>query len=84
MDFAQKAQYFGIDVITDIACGEPFGFLAHDADVHGYIATQLELIPIFEWFATLPILNRIVRIPFISKAVMPTPQDKTGVGRLMG
>ncbi|KAJ9648169.1 hypothetical protein H2199_001947 [Coniosporium tulheliwenetii] len=84
VDFAQKAQYFGIDVITDIACGEPFGFLSQDADVHGYISTQLELIPIFEWFSTLPILDKIMRVPFISRMAMPTSEDKTGVGRLMG
>lgn len=84
MDFAQKAQYLGIDIITDIACGEPFGFLTQDADVHGYIATQLKLIPVFEWLSTLPILDRIVRIPLISKLVMPTAEDKSGIGRLMG
>jgi len=74
----------GIDIITDIACGEPFGFLAQDTDVHGYIATQLKLIPIFEWLSTLPALDRVIRIPLISKLAMPTPKDKSGIGQLMG
>jgi hypothetical protein len=83
-DFARVAQYFAIDVISDIAFGEPFGFLANDGDVHEYIKTQKALLPVFEWFSTLPSLNRLIRIGWISRLVMPTPEDKSGLGRLMG
>jgi len=84
VDFARVTQYLAIDVISDIAFGEPFGFLAQDGDVHEYIETQRALLPVFEWFSTLPSLNRFIRIGWISKLAMPTPDDKTGLGRLMG
>jgi hypothetical protein len=73
-----------LDVITALAFGEPMGFLARDEDVHGYIANQTSMLPIFEWLSTLPILEKTIRIPLISKFAMPTPEDKTGAGLLMG
>jgi len=84
VDFARIAQYFALDVISDIAFGQPFGFLDTDSDVHDYIKTQEALLPIFEWFATLPSLERLIRIQWISRLLMPKPTDEKGLGRLMG
>ncbi len=84
LDFARITQYLTIDVISDMAFGEPFGFLAKDGDVHEYIKTQRVLLPVFEWLSTLPILSRLIRIGWISRLVMPSSEDKTGVGKLMG
>jgi cytochrome P450 len=84
VDFARIAQYFALDVISDIAFGQPFGFLDTDSDVHDYIKTQEALLPIFEWFSTLPSLERLTRIGWISRLVMPKPTDKKGLGKLMG
>ncbi|KAM0321505.1 hypothetical protein ACHAQA_010073 [Verticillium albo-atrum] len=36
-DFGRKAQYFTLDVISDLAYGDPFGFLDKDADQYSYI-----------------------------------------------
>ena len=55
-----------------------------DEDINGYCHIVEETLPAFEWAAVLPSLNRFVRLPFISKLVMPTSADKTGVGMLMG
>jgi hypothetical protein len=60
------------------------GFLSHDADLHGYIANQTSMLPVFEWLSTLPILEKIIRLPGISQLAMPTPQDQKGAGLLMG
>jgi cytochrome P450 len=84
VDFARIAQYFALDVICDIAFGQPFGFLETDSDIHDYIKTQEALLPIFELFSTLPSLERLTRIRWISRLVMPKPTDKKGLGRLMG
>jgi hypothetical protein len=73
-----------LDILTALAFGEPMGFLARDEDVHGYIASQIALLPFFELLSTLPILEKTLRIPLISKFVMPKPEDKTGAGLLMG
>jgi cytochrome P450 len=84
VDLARLLQFFAIDVITDIAFREPFGFLKADHDIHGYITTQEQLIPIFEWLSALPFLSKIVRVPWISKLVMPKPTDATGMGYMLG
>ncbi|KAH0537755.1 hypothetical protein FGG08_005503 [Glutinoglossum americanum] len=84
VDFARITQYLSLDVISDVSFGEPFGFLTKDEDVHEYIKMQRALLPVFEWFSTLPSLNRLIRIGWISRLVMPSPEDKTGVGKLMG
>ena len=60
------------------------GFLASDEDVHGYLANQKAMLPVFEWFSTLPSLERFIRLKWISKVVMPRPTDRTGIGLLMG
>lgn len=84
VDFSRIAQYFALDVISDIAFGQPFGILETDSDVHDYIKTQEGLLPVFEWFSTFPSLERLTRIGWVSRLVMPKTTDKKGVGRLMG
>lgn len=84
VDFARIAQYFALDVITDVASGKPYGFIETDSDVHDYLKIQSILFPIFECFSTLPSLERLIRFPPISKAVMPTAKDSKGLGHLMG
>jgi hypothetical protein len=84
VDLCRIIQYFVVDAITDIAFREPFGMLQADDDVHGYISTQKELIPIFEWFGALPFLAKIVKTPFIAKYAMPKPTDKDGIGYMLG
>ena len=84
IDFAKVAQFFTLDVIADIAFGEPIGFLAKNEDINGYCHVVEEALPAFEWAAALPFINRIVRLPFINKLIMPSAEDKTGVGMIMG
>ncbi len=84
MDFAKIAQYFTLDVISDVAFGEPIGFLVRNEDVNGYCQVVEKALPAFEWAAALPMVNRLVRLPGLKKMVMPSPQDKSGVGMIMG
>ena len=84
MDFAKIAQYFTLDVISDVAFGEPIGFLVRNEDVNGYCQVVEKALPAFEWAAALPMINQLVRLPVLKKMVMPSPQDKSGVGMIMG
>jgi hypothetical protein len=38
MDFGRKVQYFTLDIISDVAYREPFGYMATDSDMYGYIS----------------------------------------------
>lgn len=84
MDFAKIAQYFTLDIISDVAFGEPIGFLVRNEDVNGYCQVVEKALPAFEWAAALPMMNRLVRLPVLKKMIMPSPQDVSGVGMIMG
>jgi hypothetical protein len=84
VDLSRILQYFVVDVITDISFREPFGFLEADEDIHGYISTQEELLPLFEWLSALPSIARFLKKPWIAPYVLPKPTDKTGIGYMFG
>ena len=84
IDFGELAQYLTLDIITDMAFGEPAGFLAEDGDLFQYLETMSGALPKFEWVSALPWLNSMLRTPILSRLVMPSPKDKSGVGHLMG
>lgn len=83
MDFGRKAQYFTLDVISDAGYREPFGYLATDSDVHGYIEetekvfTSALMVTIFPW------LNWVLRLPIV-QAALPSEKDPLGLGRILG
>ncbi|KAL9016822.1 MAG: hypothetical protein Q9185_005819 [Variospora sp. 1 TL-2023] len=84
VDFGRLAQYLTLDIITDMAFGEPAGFLSEDGDQFQYLETMSHALPRFEWISCLTWLNALLQNSLVSGLVMPTPEDKTGVGHLMG
>lgn len=84
MDFGQKAQYFTLDVITKIAYGKEFGFVANDEDVHEYIKTTEETVPFLAFLTMVPWANSFFNKSWVRELVGPSPKDKHGVGKLMG
>jgi hypothetical protein len=66
-----------------LAFGSPMGFLEKDKDINDHFAGEKLMLPFFELLSTLPILEKTLRIPWISKRVLPTPEDKTGIGLIM-
>ncbi|KAK1476984.1 hypothetical protein CCUS01_16700 [Colletotrichum cuscutae] len=61
-DFGRKAQFFTLDVISDLAFGEPFGFVASDSDMYEYIKTTEENLPVFMGMTVVPWVIRLFRI----------------------
>ncbi|KAE9363167.1 cytochrome P450 [Stipitochalara longipes BDJ] len=83
VDFAPKAQYFTLDVISEIAFGEAFGNLEADEDLASYIKTTEETIPILICLTVFPWLVRIFfSWPFTY--LLPSDKDTVGLGKLMG
>ncbi|KAI9869784.1 MAG: hypothetical protein M1830_005090, partial [Pleopsidium flavum] len=83
LDFAKLAQYFTLDVITDIAFGKAFGFLSRDEDLYGYIEMSEALIPAMNVTSVLPTLARILNSRWVKAMIAPSVKDKKGMGRLM-
>ena len=83
MDFAAKAQYLALDVISDLGVSTPFGFLKHDKDINGYFALQEKYIPVLLGLMTVPWSFSILHSwPF--KYLLPRVGDKVGFGFLLG
>lgn len=82
-DFGRKAQYFTLDVISNVAYGQPFGFLSTDSDVHEYIKTTEENLPAIIMVTVLPWLNWLLQLP-IMKSVLPSETDQIGLGKIIG
>lgn len=81
-DFGRKAQYFTIDVITDLAFGEAFGDLASDSDVHEYIATMEANMPNIIVTTVVPWLMAVLASP-LCRWMLPSERDPIGLGRTM-
>ena len=82
MDFAEKAQFLTLDVITSLSLGEPLGWVSEDEDVHGYIKTVEENFPMMNVVSAIPFLAAVMRIPSLQKAAIPKVTDRVGLGKL--
>jgi hypothetical protein len=82
VDFAPKAQYFTLDVISEIAFGEAFGNLEADDDVASYIKATEETIPLIVFLGIFPWLARIL-FSWPCKYLLPSDKDPLGMGKLM-
>ncbi|KAI3527021.1 cytochrome P450 [Colletotrichum abscissum] len=81
-DFGLKAQYFTLDVISDLAFGKPFGDLASDSDVYDYIHSTEQSMPNIVVAAVLPSLLHVLSWPLLRR-LLPSEDDATGFGRLI-
>ncbi|KPM35000.1 hypothetical protein AK830_g11567 [Neonectria ditissima] len=83
VDFGRKAQFFTLDVISDLAFGKPFGFIETDSDVYEYIGTTEETLPMVMVTTVVPVLVKILSHPLL-KRLLPSEKDRLGFGRVMG
>jgi hypothetical protein len=69
-----------MDVITDVAFGEPFGYLANDKDMYEYIQTIRAFMPVLELQTNSPMTNAIMSSRWVKSLLAPTAKDRTGMG----
>lgn len=82
-DFAQKIQYFTCDVITRLGLSESFGWL-EDEDKFSYVATIEASMPAMNFISAVPLLLKLITIPAVQNAALPSMQDKVGMGAIKG
>ncbi|KAK1979162.1 cytochrome P450 [Colletotrichum cereale] len=82
-DFGRKAQFFTLDVISDLAFGKPFGFMESDSDVYEYIKTMEESLPMFMATTVYPWVIRLFASPLF-RTLLPSEKDPLGFGKVMG
>lgn len=84
VDFAEKIQYFTLDVISSLSLSHPFGFVSADRDMYDYIHTMENNYPVMNFFSSVPFLRRIMEIPWVQEKALPTVKDRTGMGKMKG
>ncbi|KAF4965520.1 hypothetical protein FSARC_6700 [Fusarium sarcochroum] len=83
VDFAQKIQYFTLDVISDLAFGQPFGYVEQDDDVFDFIKITRSFFPVTLVMANIPSLVSLLHSRLFN-GLLPKESDKLGFGAFIG
>lgn len=78
-DFAQKAQFLTLDVITDLAFGKPFGDVQSDSDMHEYIGTMEQNMPVIVLSTVIPWLSALLQHPLAQ--TLFASDESLGIGK---
>ncbi|KAK3689422.1 pisatin demethylase [Podospora appendiculata] len=78
-DFAHKSMYLTLDVLSDVAFSQPFGFIKTDSDMFNYIETLGQNIPFVFPLNAFPWVVGLLQSPLL-KVFMPSDKDRTGLG----
>jgi hypothetical protein len=73
-----------MDALTNVAFGDPFGYLANDTDVHDYIKTIRGFMPILELQTNHKTFNKIMTSWLVQALLAPTAEDRAGMGKAIG
>ena len=84
MDFSSVARFFTLDVLSTVAFGAPFGFLAANKDLWDYNKESSRFLLVLE----LALQHKFFRSILYSRPVQaiagPKETDKTGIGPVLG
>lgn len=83
VDMGRKASFFTMDVITDVAFGNPFPNLVDDKDTFDYIQNTEEMMPLMMNMTAIPALRTLFQSKF-GALLFPSDKSEKGVGKLMG
>lgn len=83
MDFGEKASFFTLDVISELAFGQAFGYLENDNDVYDYLKITKTYIPIMMVVANVPSLADLLQSRLL-RGLLPSESDKLGFGAFIG
>ncbi|RMZ74477.1 cytochrome p450 [Pyrenophora seminiperda CCB06] len=83
MDFAEKTQFFTLDVISALAFGGPFGYLTEDKDLFDYIKITTAYIPFMMVLGSVPWVTRVLHSKLL-RGLLPSESDKLGFGAFIG
>jgi hypothetical protein len=83
IDFGEKASFFTLDVISELAFGQAFGYLESDADVYDYLKITKTYIPIMMVVGNLPSLADLLQSRYL-RGLLPSESDKLGFGAFIG
>lgn len=84
LDLTELTTFFTMDVITRLAFGEAFGYLAQETDLYGFLGSLRALWPGTSAAADVSWARKILFSKPFLQLLGPSPRDKKGFGALMG
>ncbi|KAK0634141.1 cytochrome P450 [Immersiella caudata] len=81
-DLVWIIRFFTIDSVTELAYGEPFGYLEANEDLFGFNKQVDEMTKPLAVMIDTPVLRTMVNSP-LAPHLMPKNTDKDGMGRLV-
>ncbi|GIZ47929.1 hypothetical protein CKM354_001100500 [Cercospora kikuchii] len=80
VDFAPKVRYFVLDVLSTVAFGRPFGFMAADEDKWDYCQTSDDFTLILGLTANHSSVRWLLSQDWVQALAAPKTTDKHGIG----
>lgn len=84
VDIAAITRFFTLDVLSTVAFGRPFGFMAANADLWEYDKTTTQAMLLLEWVVNHPSFRRFFQNPIVQALAAPKPTDAKGMGPVLG
>ncbi|KAK4500978.1 hypothetical protein PRZ48_006784 [Zasmidium cellare] len=80
MDFANVSRFFTLDVLSTVAFGRPFGFMAANEDLWGYNKLNASFMLILGLQANHTSIYNFFTQPWLLALAAPKPTDNAGIG----
>ncbi|POS69670.1 hypothetical protein DHEL01_v211938 [Diaporthe helianthi] len=84
LNFSKIIRWFQLDLVTQVAFGEPWGDLADETDHYTFLGSMDKTMPLIHSVSMMPLFRKL----FFSKLVLylaaPRVTDKAGMGRSLG
>lgn len=76
-------RYFTLDVLSTVAFGRPFGFLAADEDLWEYNKLSSKYLQILELRSNHPFFRWLFSLGLVQATMAPKETDETGMGPML-
>lgn len=76
------AQFFTLDVLSSIAFGEAFGFMASNTDKWSFVAGNDSFIPMLQLITDVALVRKIFHSDLMQRVFSPKESDEEGQGRV--
>ena len=80
MDIAAVIRFFTLDLLSTVAFGRPFGFMAANRDLWDYTKTTSQSMMILEWSVNHKLLRWLFTTRLMQALAAPKVTDATGLG----
>ena len=84
IDLARLSQYFTLDVLSQLAFGEKFGYMDANTDLYDYNKTSANFLPMLEWITNHPSIRWVLTSAPMQALAAPKGTDAIGQGKIIG